>query len=261
MFKWPGIPVDRLLACYAAAKAEHWEVVNPMIRRFDRIKAALERYVTSGRVLDVGCFTGDFLAYLGPRWRPLGIEPGEAAAHRAKEQGIDILGATIDGLVRYGPSGENLVDQRAAELDAVVSLDVLEHLVDPASMFRRVSALLRRGGVFLAVTGDTDAVSWRLEGSLHWYCSLPEHVAFYNRTCMERAAARHGMKSVAHERMSHKTYPVGRCLGQWVKNIGYVAMNRVGGLGIPTFRRWFIERHAPIWTDIPDHMIHVMRKE
>lgn len=89
-----------------------------------------------GSVLDVGCASGGLLAALGDRaGRSEGIEVDPAAAARA-EQFADA--------VHVGPIED--LDLPAETFDVVVLGDVLEHLVDPATVLARIRTLLVTGG-------------------------------------------------------------------------------------------------------------------
>lgn len=247
-FKFPQIPEERLLECYLQADSGHWgEEVDARHRNFDRVKAAIDRHSRGRKVLDVGCFTGAFLDYLGPQWERFGVEPSVAAAAVARQRGVQVLGATLADV-----AGQE-------QFDVIVAMDVLEHLIDPAPFFRRIGQLLRPGGIFVASTGDTAAWTWRLQGSRYWYCSyLVEHVSFYCQRTMSVLAAQSGMHSIAHERMSHKREPLGVQFHQALKGVTHALGSRLGWLGIPPLRRKFSRRAGTVWIASHDHMIHVM---
>ena len=79
-FKDPPINGANLLACYAGAAPDHWEErPDPRKRRFDTLRTLLERHTPGQRILDVGCFNGAILGYLGDDWQRFGLEPARAA--------------------------------------------------------------------------------------------------------------------------------------------------------------------------------------
>ena len=249
-FKDPPIPAEKLLGCYAKAPFTNWPDDEPRHRRFDLMNAMLQRHAPGRTVLDIGCFTGQFLHYLGPVWQRFGLEPARQAIATATSRGITILGGTID-------------DAATGELafDAIAAIDVVEHIAEPLPFFRWVAAHLRPGGVFLMVTGDTDAWSWRLQKSLYWYCSaLPEHVSFFCRTALEAIGGQLGMELVEQHRASHIRASAAATGVELLKNLGYVAMNRMGGLALPPLRRIFVQRRAPIWVSAADHMFCILKK-
>jgi 2-polyprenyl-3-methyl-5-hydroxy-6-metoxy-1,4-benzoquinol methylase len=96
------------------------------------------------RVLEVGCGTGNTLAWLkankGCSWVG-GVEIFREAAEEARWK--------LDALYEGDVEALDLPIE-AESLDAVLCLDVLEHMVDPWRVVRRLHALLRPGGVLIA---------------------------------------------------------------------------------------------------------------
>lgn len=100
-----------------------------------------------GRVLDVGCGAGSTLAELRAsgacRWTA-GIELVPEAAADARRAGIDVV---IEGSIEEHDFERDFAPH---SLDAILCLDVLEHLLDPWTTVRRLSALLAPKGVLIA---------------------------------------------------------------------------------------------------------------
>jgi SAM-dependent methyltransferase len=249
-FKSPSIPEEELLACYKQAVASHWgETVDPVFRNFDVMKALLLRHAPGRRVLDIGCFTGTLLSYLGSEWSRYGIEPAVGAAALARNRGIDILGPTLEELTVDVPA-----------FDAVVAIDVLEHIAEPMPFFRRVHRLLRPGGIFLGVTGDTASGSWRLEKNRYWYCSLPEHVSFYSCRTAHFICQQLGWTVEECIRHRHDRPRIHHRAIETFKNLGYVVGLRTQWLVSPAPMRRYLNRRAPGWITAKDHMYFVMRR-
>lgn len=92
------------------------------------------------RVLEVGCGAGATLQWLrdsGRAGRTTGIELAADAAAVARTR-VDC--------VLEGPVEQRLADLGNEPYDLVLCLDVLEHLVDPWDVTRRLQGLLRPGG-------------------------------------------------------------------------------------------------------------------
>jgi SAM-dependent methyltransferase len=95
-------------------------------------------------VLEVGCGTGATLRHLkslGLAAWAAGIEPAPAAAALAAPR-LEAFWA--EDVERWTPPIE------PGSLDAVLCLDVLEHLVDPWAAVARLAPLLRPGGALIA---------------------------------------------------------------------------------------------------------------
>lgn len=96
------------------------------------------------RVLDAGCGAGrngELLKRAGARevW---GVELDPGAADEARRR--------LDGVVAGDLAAVTLDDLGGRPFDAVLAVDVLEHLVDPAAALARLVRMLRPGGTLVA---------------------------------------------------------------------------------------------------------------
>src|SRR5258708_16697987 len=95
-------------------------------------------------VLELGCGTGATLAALRAAdrcKRTTGIELVESAAREAEKRVDEVYVGDIEKMdLALSPSS----------VDAILCLDVLEHLVHPWEAVRRLCDVLRPGGVFVA---------------------------------------------------------------------------------------------------------------
>lgn len=105
-------------------------------------------------VLEIGCGTGATGALAlseGCCGRYVGVEQFEAAAAEARE----ILSEVICGNVETME-----FTWQPAEFDAVILSEVLEHLVEPGAVLRRITPHVRQGGVLLASSPNIS--HWRV---------------------------------------------------------------------------------------------------
>ena len=108
----------------------------------DWLSAHLPREPRS--VLDLGCGNGSLLLALARRWPHAtlrGIDPSAESITRARAAGIDAHVATV------GPGC-------AEPCDAVISVNVVEHVDHPLEFLRSMAALVREGGSLLLVCPD-----------------------------------------------------------------------------------------------------------
>lgn len=120
-----------------AGAEEAWG--SQMREIFREARDRILRLAPRGRVLDVGCGLGYFVAeFRGTPWEAVGVDLGDDAARRARERGLD---------VRTG----RLADLRFpdASFDAITLFYLLEHLPDPVALLREVRRILRPGGFLL----------------------------------------------------------------------------------------------------------------
>src|SRR5574341_672723 len=189
-FRHPCPPSEHFDELYKQAPVTAWDYGQrpewPLIARW------LRRYSPSRRILEIGCFRGDFLHWLGDGWERAGIEPSTAARKIAQSRGIKVIASTLEEVsgsdVRYG---------------AVLLLDVLEHFQNPLECLRHVKRLLAPGGVIVVFTGTTDAWRWKISGADYWYCTFPEHLVFVNRRWLDWACDNLGLLPVEYLQLSH----------------------------------------------------------
>ena len=96
-----------------------------------------------GRLLDVGCGGGSFLALAARRgFRPTGFDYDRRMVEEARARGLDAHCAEFE---------EFLASRQEGEFDVLTLFDVLEHTPEPAWFLRQLKRLLKPGG-HLAVT-------------------------------------------------------------------------------------------------------------
>jgi SAM-dependent methyltransferase len=208
-------------------------------------------------VLDVGCFRGDLLRFLGEEWETFGVEPSEKARREARSRGVEIIAESLDELAGEG--------RRFA---AITLIDVIEHLPRPLEALRTLSGLLVPGGRLVVFTGSTDALSWRVAGPRYWYCAMPEHIAFFRPEWFRWAGPRLGCELASVRRLSYSPAGLRTRLDESLKNVAYVAYHRLKGWprlsgvlpALPVFGRvgaW----ESCWWTSARDHILVTLTKE
>jgi SAM-dependent methyltransferase len=161
----------------------------------DKLDALAALGVPAGRLLDVGCSGGFFLAHAARRgWRVLGIEPSEQAAAHARALGVEVVEAFVDE-----------VDWNAlGRFDAVHLKLVLEHLPDPVAVLADAARHLRPGGVLcVQVPNDFNclqrAVCRTVPGTPPWWVAPPYHVNYFDFASLERLCRRVGLAPVRRD--------------------------------------------------------------
>ena len=105
---------------------------------WDRLNCAfVTAAMAPGRVLDIGCNTGQLMALLTARgFAMTGVESNPLAADRAAARGLRVkVGRFESGLVA-----------NEKPFDAVVMSHVLEHIAEPQNALRSLAELLAPGG-------------------------------------------------------------------------------------------------------------------
>lgn len=190
-FRQPIRPEQDYERLYERASEHVW--VSGGLRVDQRL--VLDRIETdrhAGKVLDVGCYDGGLLAALGPQFSKYGIEASAAAAQKARQQGVRILGTRIRDLPSI-----------TEKFDVVCAVDVIEHVSSPQDFLGMLAKLLLPNGTLIISTGSADTLAWRSAGGLYWYCSFPEHISFISPAWAGAAAAALGLELVDARRFAY----------------------------------------------------------
>jgi 2-polyprenyl-3-methyl-5-hydroxy-6-metoxy-1,4-benzoquinol methylase len=145
-------------------------------------KKLVTRFHQSGALLDVGCGTGEFLAYMREAgWRVSGIERDAVAAEwgRSRLQ-LPIQTGSVD----------DLHDERT-RFDVITMWHVLEHVYDPRAALHLLAKLLHDDGVLILAVPNIAGLDAKLYRE-HWIAlDAPRHVNHFSPATLARCAAAH----------------------------------------------------------------------
>lgn len=181
---------------------------------------------SAGRLLDVGCGTGQLLKAASEEgWDAVGIEPTAEFATRARENGLCVHEGYLD---------EDFVAQRP--FDAVTLMAVLEHVPRPVEMLTRAHSLLRKGGVVIVeVPNAHRPEAWLLDKLLRlkgqpWTVRTaplqsPFHLSEFSKGSLAKALGVAGFHiHRLRAQPGHAGYPVGQVAARAISLV-----ERVGG--------------------------------
>lgn len=136
----------------------HDEPDNPLVRRYELWLDAIERERPPGRLLDIGCGTGLFLAVARRRgWQTLGVDAcAEATEHARSHFGLDVW---------IGEFEEFPADARG--FDAITGWDIIEHARDPVSLLTAMRRCLSPDGVVALSTPNQRSMLDLVAGALY----------------------------------------------------------------------------------------------
>ena len=176
-FRHPVFTPADYEALYDNARQDVWEA-SATRTDWRLLTSFLEkRFAGPFTVLDVGCYSGDLLAWLGNRADKYGVEVNQAAAAVAR---------TRNGIKTFRSLAEI---PGPVEFDAVILCDVIEHFPDPGALVLGLLGRLRAGGVIVVTTGDAENWLWALFRANWWYCAMPEHISFVSIGWLTRFVA------------------------------------------------------------------------
>ena len=249
-FRHP-LPTEEELKSYYGGLAgeECWQYEEER-EVWRHVRAEIEGAPTR-KVLDVGCFRGDLLAYLGDGWERFGVEPSRDARRVAESRGVRVIADTIESLAEEG-----------MRFGAITLIDVIEHLPRPLDSLRKLAALLETGGRLVIFTGTTDAPSWRFAGTHYWYSAMPEHVVFFRPSWFRWAAPRLDCEVESIRRLPFRPAHARERLDEALKNIAYVSYKKLEHIplvGSALRRLPVVSRistwHGSWWTTARDHTL------
>lgn len=193
-------PLDRLASYYISddyishsnRKASLQDNLYQLARRWSlRNKTEIIRgYQPHGRVLDIGCGTGEFLAHLRSQgFLVQGVEPSAIARGQAiSNHGLNV----VPGLDQVA-SQENF---------SVVSMwHVLEHVPDIRQTFKKIFALLAEGGLLVIAVPDRESWDAQHYGSDWAAWDVPRHLSHFRRQDIETLLREHGFELLKIKRM------------------------------------------------------------
>ena len=212
----PYPPEDYLRAFYA-----NYEMPTPQANLAETARLLARTAGADTRVLDVGCGDGSFLLELHRLgFRNLrGFDQGPAV-ERAKALGI----ADIDrsNVWRFLDETERA---GSTDVQAIVMVNVLEHVAEPLALLRRVHAALPADGL-LCVTVPNDfsplqRAFLKVKGHLPWFVCLPDHLNYFDFDTLTRALGSTGFSVIDQSAL----YPLELFL---LQDLDYVADPALG---------------------------------
>lgn len=187
----PTLRHDDIIEGYRRVVDEEYLVEEAGRRElFSWIAGAMDGYVARGRrLLEIGSNMGVFLDVARIHgWDARGIEPSKWAVEQGVERfGVNLKQGTIEDL-----------DAGAASADAVVMLDVLEHLSDPLAALRRLRRVIDDEGMLALSTVNLAGLHARLRGRT-WPWFIRSHLHYFAPETLGAMLSRAGFRMVEWE--------------------------------------------------------------
>jgi 2-polyprenyl-3-methyl-5-hydroxy-6-metoxy-1,4-benzoquinol methylase len=169
--------------------AEYKRLMNKMAAILERRLNADNIEVQGLTVLDIGCFTGEFLECMHDRGADVyGIEIQKNAADVANNKFPDRV------------SKENILEESFSngnqKYDILSMLGVIEHVKQPILLLEKALGLLKENGYLMLQTPNASSLLSRLLGKF-WMPYTPiEHIHLFSRTGIKKALQRHNIGDV-----------------------------------------------------------------
>lgn len=148
--------------------------------RYGHVKRTrfVTRFRRTGRLLDVGCATGEFLGSMRALggWEVTGVEVNDYAARIARETyGLDVRTGTLEQAAFP-----------TSQFDVVTMWDVLEHLHEPLASVREIHRILKPDGLLLARVPNLASRDARLFGRFWAGLDAPRHLFVFSPATLRR---------------------------------------------------------------------------
>ena len=157
----------------------------------------IEKFISPGCLLDIGCGPGVFIAEARSRnWTPYGVDVSKFAIRYARE----VL--KLSNVEKVDVEDINFeIDQ----FDAITMFHVIEHVIDPKTLLKTCHRLLKPGGVLFLETPDISTRRAKAAG-INWkYIKIPEHLNYFTDRTLSKALKDVGFKPIATRREVEST--------------------------------------------------------
>lgn len=146
--------------------------INLFTRLFGPNVRGIQKYVSRGTVLDIGCSSGLLLGLLKNKgYKVFGIEPNKYAFRLAKNKfGNAIFHGTLDTYISK------------KVFDVVILSHVLEHVENPVVVIEIIKRMLAKNGILLIGIPNTRNIIFLLRRKYWEYLRPNEHVWHFSDT-------------------------------------------------------------------------------
>lgn len=145
---------------------------------------AIPSYVKGGKILDVGCGTGDTLVLLKKLgWDTYGIDMDKNALSIGRKRGLNNLKlGTYKDLAKYPDN----------YFDAIRLYHVIEHLDDPALCLRLIRKKLKKKGELIMGTPNMESTISKLFKSYWYNLDSPRHFFLFSPNTLGQLVEKEG---------------------------------------------------------------------
>jgi SAM-dependent methyltransferase len=180
-------------------KVSVWDRVYLLARTYmlQKKRHCIERLKAPGRLLDVGCGTGEFLKQMQDHgWQVAGFEKDESAASFGRDRYAldikngDLLDAAID----------------SHSFDVITLWHVLEHLYHPKATLAKMSNILKDDGILLIAVPNITSYDANVYGSDWVALDSPRHLWHFTPGTMALLCAGAGLFIARYRQMPLDAY-------------------------------------------------------
>lgn len=202
--------------------------------------AKIREWTARGRLLDIGCSTGDFLTVAREHYDVEGLELSRWAVQLARAKALKVHDCRLSAI----PESERF--------DILTLWGVIEHFDEPRVEVEQMYRLLKPGGCVFLWTGDIRSSTARLLGK-RWWWYQGQHIQMFSKQSLVRLFEDHGFEKV------------------WIGRYPYVMVLRSVAKSMMRYpiagatMRWFVEtlrlHDVSVTFRLPGEMFAVFRRK
>lgn len=141
------------------------------------------------KILDIGCGSGNFLNNISDdRFDKYGIEINPEGYKISREKKLKIYNREMKDI--------NFEDNA---FDIITLWHVIEHLNSPYEVIIPIQRILKKDGILVINTPNTDSIGFKYGGGIWFHLDAPRHLILYNRKTLEYLLDRTGFKVVSEK--------------------------------------------------------------
>lgn len=192
---------------YQSNKRGNFSQVLPDVKT-EKIISFLDSLDTKGKLLDVGCSSGEFMYHAGRRgFETYGVELNRRTAEVAQAQGLNVFNGYLAD-AKFSPGSFNVIFLG----------DIIEHVTSPDDLIRECTRILAAGGYIIISTPNLDCfwsdMTYRLYQWFHipWSSLTPPYHLFqFSHNNLNLLMSRYGLlkKDIFYMRPPRLTYELG----------------------------------------------------
>jgi len=214
---------------------------RPVLRHLDSLPAG-------SQVLDFGCSSGRLLEQANPRIGKWGFEVNKTAAREAAAKGIQMLA-----------DRKNLKSLQQ-NFDAVLLMDVFEHLSYPTMLLREMTELVKPGGMLVVSTGNADCRACQTDIPNFWYFRSIQHLCMITKHYASCFAEGSGLRFASWQECSHYDTRFLNRMAQHLRQWVYAFRHRHPGSAVamdrlPVVRKSATWKIPPPYSASRDHAV------
>lgn len=184
---------------------------NPFIRFLARRKRKkyeqLPPFTEGGRLLDVGCGGGAYLAAMRKLgWQVEGVEPSRSGCDACRRQQIKVHEGTLEA-----------ANLQAETFDFIRFEHVLEHVPEPIAALKEAGRILKSGGTIRVLVPNIASLPARWFGTYWYHLDTPRHLFWFSPDTIRLLANKAGLQ-VTHINIQTDYSDIADSLIYWLRD-------------------------------------------